>query len=227
MSSAVSLFQLRDKSRQLRRRVFRSRVAFCRYGKQFRPQLRTCRHTHGRDQCSALSELSRRTFCTSCASCRGLSGEFVDRCSERAADRLRHVALGVHANWPSSKQCCEGRGIPARRMLGSDRAVATSVQRGLTALPKPPPECGAICLGRISIDSSRHRTGIWPARLSRHRWEFATLNGCRVAQSRAIQCEVDDVGPPDDARQELGETESANVKGHGQGKTARRSHERG
>ena len=38
-----------------------------------------------------------------------------------------------------------------------DRSDATSVQRGLTALTKLPPDSGAIRSGRISIDSSRQR----------------------------------------------------------------------
>ena len=38
-----------------------------------------------------------------------------------------------------------------------DRSDATSVQRGLTALTKPPPDSGAIRSAALSIDSSRHR----------------------------------------------------------------------
>ena len=44
---------------------------------------------------------------------------------------------------------------------------------------KNAPDSLAIALGRISIDSSRHGTRNWPARVSRHRWAFATLKECK------------------------------------------------
>ena len=40
-------------------------------------------------------------------------------------------------------------------------------------------DSGAIPLGRTSIDSSRHRTEIWPTQVSRQRSEFATLKACK------------------------------------------------
>ena len=58
-------------------------------------------------------------------------------------------------------------------MDGSD---ATSVQRGLTALTKPPLESGAIRSAASRLTPRATGSEIWPRRSSRHRSEFATLN---------------------------------------------------